>query len=799
MKNNLNGMNDIASRTFYMKGFTLMELLLYTGISVIIGGMAVGALLTVTKINQNASATAEVSGQMNFVLQRIQQLVSESSNIDIDAGVTISSVKLRMQDSAKDPTCISLIGGVIKLAEGPGDNPNDCTTATSDLTSDRVIVNTFNFKKYTQYPGHDTVSLDMTMAYNSDNPDSQVSRSLSSAIGRVSAATFDANVLPGDTSYTIGQSSLPWQNVFVADGSAASPSYSFGNGTNTGLFKVSGTSTIGFATAGTERMRIDANGNVGIGTTSPLAKLAIKGTSTGTGRLLQITDSNNVEKVTILDNGNVGIGTTEPGLKLTIQGAAAGGEDNLIRLIEDGGGAEYFDIGMRNLGNIFFANDNGIDVLTLLDGTDGGVIINGNVGIGTTTPAYKIHAVTSTTGWGYFFQNTAGTNNYIYMNNSVYGVHIRNDSAPAGNYLLDVYPSNSLRFQVMGDGKVNVGSTLTVGGLVNAANYLQINSKYAIDGTDSYLRLNAQNSFTSGIYTPYAFRATGIIYTDTSFRMIGDVYTIQDSNQFYCNNAASCYYNYNGTGPTIIGNSVATTINTRLNSGGPAFKPGGGPWADLSDERLKKNIQPIENALDKITQLRGVSFEWINPDEHGNLKNPGGFIAQEVEQFFPEWVSESDLEEGKDKPLLPEGEKVKNLNFSDSFFAYIIEAIKELNARTIGVISAISSKLADKNNVKNLSASVAKNDILNLRPVSFNWVKEIDPNQSKDIGLIAEEVAKIIPDLVTYDASGNPEGVKYEKIGIYALIVLQEQQKQIDQLKTENDALKGRIEILEKR
>ncbi|MFA5773710.1 MAG: tail fiber domain-containing protein, partial [Candidatus Paceibacterota bacterium] len=55
--------------------------------------------------------------------------------------------------------------------------------------------------------------------------------------------------------------------------------------------------------------------------------------------------------------------------------------------------------------------------------------------------------------------------------------------------------------------------TLTTAGLINATNYLQINSKYAIDGTDTYLRLNQQNSFTSGIYTPYSFRADGTIYT----------------------------------------------------------------------------------------------------------------------------------------------------------------------------------------------------------------------------------------------------------------------------------------------
>jgi len=99
-------------------------------------------------------------------------------------------------------------------------------------------------------------------------------------------------------------------------------------------------------------------------------------------------------------------------------------------------------------------------------GADDGLIIDkGNVGIGTTDPGFKLHAVTDMAGWGFKFNNTAGTNNYMYLNHGTYGVHIRNDSAPAGNYLLDVYPSNGKRFQVLGDGKVNVGSgTIKSGG-----------------------------------------------------------------------------------------------------------------------------------------------------------------------------------------------------------------------------------------------------------------------------------------------------------------------------------------------
>src|SRR3989338_1194591 len=62
------------------------------------------------------------------------------------------------------------------------------------------------------------------------------------------------------------------------------------------------------------------NGNVGIGTTSPFAKLSVKGAGTTTGINFQTTNSNDTPLVTVLDSGNVGIGTASPGAKLEVFG-----------------------------------------------------------------------------------------------------------------------------------------------------------------------------------------------------------------------------------------------------------------------------------------------------------------------------------------------------------------------------------------------------------------------------------------------------------------------------------------------
>ncbi|HNH11342.1 MAG TPA: tail fiber domain-containing protein, partial [Leptospiraceae bacterium] len=63
-------------------------------------------------------------------------------------------------------------------------------------------------------------------------------------------------------------------------------------------------------------------------------------------------------------------------------------------------------------------------------------------------------------------------------------------------------------------------------------------------------------------------------------------------------------------------------------------------WS-TSDERYKKNIQQIDNPVEKIMNLRGVNYEWKR-EEYKNLKfkegKDFGFIGQEVEKVLPETV-----------------------------------------------------------------------------------------------------------------------------------------------------------------
>jgi hypothetical protein len=91
----------------------------------------------------------------------------------------------------------------------------------------------------------------------------------------------------------------------------------------------------------------------------------------------------------------------------------------------------------------------------------------------------------------------------------------------------------------------------------------------------------------------------------------------------------------------------------------------------ISDERLKKDIVKIDNALDKVSQLNGYTFEYL-----ADGKKSAGVIAQEVEKVMPSAITESTL------PLkMGEDDKTeyKTVQY-DQLHGLLIEAIKELKA-----------------------------------------------------------------------------------------------------------------------
>jgi len=131
--------------------------------------------------------------------------------------------------------------------------------------------------------------------------------------------------------------------------------------------------------------------------------------------------------------------------------------------------------------------------------------------------------------------------------------------------------------------------------------------------------------------------------------------------------------------PGGVGIGTDDPAGHQLAVNGSAAKPGGGSWSVYSDVRLKKNIKPLRGALDRLLKLRGVTFEYKDPD--ATIALPGvqtGLIAQEVEEVFPEWVDED-----------ANGYKYVTVHGLE---ALLVEALRELREQRITDTSTLQAE-----------------------------------------------------------------------------------------------------------
>ena len=345
--------------------------------------------------------------------------------------------------------------------------------------------------------------------------------------------------------------------------------------------------------------------------------------------------------------GNLGIGTASPGAKLDVadSGAIAGAQ--FLRIGDD---AFLTDIDVANTLGIYGLQNSAISIIKL--GSAGGTIAgyNGNIGIGTASPSEKLEVA------GYVKGQT--------------GICIANDCRTA-------WPSSGS--SSLPSGTAN-GQTIYYNGS-NWATSNQIfnnNSKVAIGGTetDSVRKLTVWGGAV--IATGDFDVVHGAIASDGNMQTNNDLVAGRDAfveRNIWANGTIITKGNIQTDNDVVLGHDIRATRNITI--GGVAYKPGGGSWLSSSDERLKTNIVPITNAVKKISQLQGVNFKWINPQEHGDDSSiQGGFIAQDIEKIFPEWVKKIDAN-GADKKLIGEKEQALGIYLPFEYNALVVESIKE--------------------------------------------------------------------------------------------------------------------------
>jgi hypothetical protein len=356
--------------------------------------------------------------------------------------------------------------------------------------------------------------------------------------------------------------------------------------------------------------------------------------------------------------GNVGIGTATPNSKLEVKGGDVtidGGYYNKLNIISDNywSGIEIRTLENSTAGNphIDFSHGDAAAInygirLAAPD-NDSFYITGGNVGIKDTTPSYDLDvtgSIRATTNIG------AGTT-------PVSGNGVTSYGSTAGGYFYDTTMGASAYLAASDTGVFGFGGLQ--GGYFGSDTIiegipLQARLAYAKPTSDGY--------GASGLYGLYTQGGQYGLYSSAG-TWAGYFLNTTDLTDAYLG------YSTGGKNYSLYGNGIVRGIGAYVNG---------------SDARLKKNVVTIENALNKVMQLRGVEFNWI--DKKLGDDKQYGFIAQEVEKIAPQLV----IPPEKPEDLQPGDEVGKYYGMEyGNVTALLTNAIQELKHEKDGEINQL--------------------------------------------------------------------------------------------------------------
>lgn len=108
-----------------------------------------------------------------------------------------------------------------------------------------------------------------------------------------------------------------------------------------------------------------------------------------------------------------------------------------------------------------------------------------------------------------------------------------------------------------------------------------------------------------------------------------------------------------------------------------------------------------------------------------------------------------------------------------------------------GLLGTATSSARFKTNIQDMAST--SDDILKLRPVTFNYKKDIDPDAVPQFGLIAEEVQKVNPNLIVRDPQGRPYTVRYDAVNAMLLNEFLKEHHKVEQLEKDLSEIKATL------
>ena len=393
----------------------------------------------------------------------------------------------------------------------------------------------------------------------------------------------------GDISVGIGTTS-PVQKLHINNSTASSASYAkfsnaqtgtttadgFDVGVNTGADAViwqRENSNLLFATNNTERIRINSAGNVGIGTTSPAVQLEL-GDNTADEKL-RLTGAASGKPLMTFYNTTTKIGqiaSSSVGITVTSLGSG--------------------NMSFENGGNTRLVIENG-----------------GNVGIGTTSPGYKLDVRKNQAGYTYIASDNANTaasgtgSGFAMTEAGTVAWYLRNERDGTGKFNIG---NSANRLTIDSTGNVGIGTT-------GPSSKLHVKDT-SLSGTLAYFEASASAQGTTNVRVDCLQYGTGIAF-------------FRDGS---LGGGACSFRNDSGTQVGSINIGTSSTL-----------------YSTSSDYRLKENLTLITDGIDRLKQLKPKRFNFI-----GETQIVDGFVAHEAKEVVPESVT------GEKDEVLPNGDPV---------------------------------------------------------------------------------------------------------------------------------------------
>jgi len=342
----------------------------------------------------------------------------------------------------------------------------------------------------------------------------------------------------------------------------------------------------------------------------------------------------------LVANSNVGIGTASPSQKLTVTGNAYVGTGN------------YFT---DNTSGYFFSGNGSYDAGLYATGTSLTTLKAQNNLSFVTNGAERMRIDAS---GAVSIKQASDTNVYLSLDgtaNSYFNMNTTNGYILSGSNTI-FNTAGSERMRIDSSGNVGIGtsspSSFNGGGhrlvVGNGANFQGMSIYSAVEGniyfadgtsgTESYagsLGYNHSSNFLY-MYTNGSERARidssgNLLVGKTSTNIAGDGVVLGTGSQSFTGTGGQYSYRITTNGGVGLHHFYSDVGGTQTLK---SYVGTDGNYVQLSDYRLKENITPIENAVDKVNKLKPVTYTWKNTEG----KEAHGFIAHEFKEVLPNEV-----------------------------------------------------------------------------------------------------------------------------------------------------------------